>query len=368
MKILYIITGLGMGGAEQQVIALSEEMSRRGYDVEIVALKKRLTRITPLNVNIIVHDLNLNLNVCHLFYSVLKLFRIIREISPDIIHSHMIHANILARIYRFLYTKTPLICTAHSNIEGGALGMFLYRVTSRYCDFFSNVSQSAVERFYFKKASRKGKLHCIYNGIDTERFIFNHHSRNEVRSELCIESDEKVILTVGRFNEAKDYPNLISAFALLKKLKIKSKCRLLIVGDGPLRKNIENLVFKYNITSFVTFLGLRNDVEKIMSAADCFVLASAWEGFGLVVAEAMSCSLPVVATDCGGVAEVMGNNWILVEPRNSDALCRAMLDILSYDNEQIVSQARIARKHIVNKFGMTSICDRWESIYTLVCK
>lgn len=315
-KILYIITGLGMGGAERQVIALSEEMSRRGYNIEIIALKKRPVRLVPRGNNIIIHDLDLNFSINKFLFSVQKLFKLIKKISPDIIHSHMIHANILSRIYKAFHPNTLLVCTAHNTIEGGMIGMIMYRFTQKYCNFFSNVSEEAVDMFCKKKASSRGRMHCIYNGIDTKRFSIDLNARYKLRHEFSLKDDKTVLLSVGRFNEQKDYPNLIKAFRSLKNTDKDDIYRLLIVGDGPLKKDIEKLVANYKLSFAIQFLGLRDDVEKVMCAADCFILASAWEGFGLVVAEAMACHLPIVATDCGGVSEVVGENWPLVRNRS----------------------------------------------------
>lgn len=365
-KILYIITGLGMGGAEKQVIALSEEMSQRGHKVEIIALKKRPVRLTPRDNNIIIHDLELDFSLISFLCSVRKLFDAINKISPDIIHSHMIHANILSRIYKAFHIKVPLICTAHNTVEGGVLGMLLYRLTQKYCDFFSNVSNEAVDMFYKKKASSIGRLHCIYNGIDTNRFSFDFGVRCRLRSEFSFKEDKKVLLSVGRFNEQKDYPNLIKAFKMLKNTDKNDLYRLLIIGDGPLKSDIESLVESYQLSPYIQFLGLRDDVEKIMCAADCFVLASAWEGFGLVVAEAMACCLPVVATDSGGVSEVVGKHWPLVAPSDSDALFIAIQEVLSYEQTQVYTQIVSARNYIENNFSMKLICDNWQSIYLSV--
>ena len=100
-----------------------------------------------------------------------------------------------------------------------------------------------------------------------------------------------------------------------------------------------------------------------MSAADVFVLSSAWEGFGLVVAEAMAAERVVIATDSGGVAEVLGGNGFLVAARDSEALAESMQAAAALSDESANEYGRKSRQYIVEKFGLNSVVDRWEAIY-----
>lgn len=363
MKVLYIITGLGMGGAENQVISLSQEMIKKGHNVEIISLKRRPIQLKPSDDKIIVHELDLQFSFFSFFYSLSRLFNLINEISPNIIHSHMIHANLVSRIYKFFNPKIKLVCTAHNTIEGGNLGMLLYRLTDKYCDFFSNVSNEAVEAFQLNGATKLKAIQCIYNGIDEKKFYFDKVARLKLRNNLGVKN-KRVLLAVGRFNNQKDYPNLIDAFSKLKQNDVDDLYKLFIVGDGPLKEGIQELIITRELCDHISLLGIRHDINQLMSAADCFVLSSAWEGFGLVVAESMSCNLPVVATDCGGVSEVVGGYWPLVEPKNSQALCDAILNVFGQDKEKMELTVKNAREYILKNFSLFHVSEKWQSVYT----
>ncbi|MNE51393.1 Capsular glucan synthase [compost metagenome] len=113
----------------------------------------------------------------------------------------------------------------------------------------------------------------------------------------------------------------------------------------------------------VEFIGMRYDVNKWMSAADVFVLSSAWEGFGLVVAEAMACERIVVATDCGGVKEVVGDCGYLVPPNDSTQLGNALSQALKLSELQRVQLGNSARRRIIESYSLASVSERWLSIY-----
>lgn len=201
---------------------------------------------------------------------------------------------------------------------------------------------------------------ATHNGIDTQRFRFNPVARQQLRSELGVQ-DGKVFIAIGRFHEAKDYPNLLDAFSILSRSEPNS--HLLIVGDGELRPQVERQIEALGLQAKVSLLGIRKDVPELLSAADVFVLSSAWEGFGLVVAEAMATERIAIATNSGGVAEVMGGHGFLVAPQDSDALAESMKKAIDITEDQAGEFGRAARQYIVENFGLNSVVDRWLKIY-----
>lgn len=358
-RILFVITGLGMGGAENQVVSIADELSNRGYEVSIAYIIEPLI-LLPKNKNVKFVFLDGKKSIKGIFKAYINLVKLIDSVKPDIVHSHMYHANILTRLAK-LFSKIPkLVCTAHSNNEGGKFRMFIYRITNFLGDVFTNVSEKAVCEFEYKKAVSKNIMLAMHNGIDTNKFIFNHESRDLLRKELKIEN-KRVFISIGRFDEAKDYPNLLNAFSILYK-KYKD-IHLLIVGDGSLRVTIESMIINLNIEESVTLLGIRKDVEKLLSASDIFVLSSAWEGFGLVVAEAMACERIVIATNCGGVSEVLGNCGFLVKPKNSNELYKAMNKAYLIDRKESEIIGILGRRRIIEKYSLKSVIDKWEDIY-----
>lgn len=358
-KLLFVITGLGLGGAEKQLCILADKFYQRGYEVMILSLSGE-TVVRPEEKNIIIRNLNLKKSPLSFIKVLFQCQNIIKDYRPSVVHSHMFHANILMRLLGLFFKKTyKLVCTAHSKNEGGALRMLIYRFTDKLCDISTNVSKEALDEFIHKKAFSKDTSKVVYNGIDVERFNYNSDSRLKLRQQLNVKQNEKVILAVGRLTEAKDYPNLIKSFQ-----KLPEHFRLVIIGEGEQRANIEKHINDFKLSSRITLLGSITSVNSYYSASDLFVLSSQWEGFGLVVAEAMACKCLAVCTDAGGVKEVIGNDNFVVPVSDSEALANKILEMSKLSEAEKNAIGCQNRNHIVNTFSITSIVDRWLSIYT----
>ncbi|HCT6471298.1 TPA: glycosyltransferase, partial [Morganella morganii] len=289
----------------------------------------------------------------------------ILNFNPNILHSHMFHANIFARILHLIIRPSVLICTAHSKNEGGKLRMFLYRITDPLTTISTNVSQEAVNTFIEKKAVKPGRMIPLYNGIDTDIFSYNRISRKMKRDEIGVDDNTPLILSVGRLTEAKDYPNLFYAFS---SLETPVQPKLVIIGDGEEKERLKNLSEELGISDNIIWLGIRHDVQDWMSACDLFVLPSAWEGFGLVVAEAMACKRVVIGTDSGGVSEVIGDAGFIIPIKNSQSLTEYINMALSLSSEERQELGNKARQHIINNFSLTTISQQWLDLYNKLSK
>lgn len=348
-----------MGGAENQVASLADSLASRGHRVTLAYILKPVL-VSPRSEQVKVVWLGGAKSISGMVKAYINLAKLITQFKPDVVHSHMFHANILSRLAILVGGGARLVCTAHSNYEGGKLRMLAYRITDRLADEFTNVSQAAVEAFERKKAAPAGRMLATHNGIDAQRFSFSSAARKQLRSELGIEHC-KVFIVIGRFHEAKDYPNLLEAFSILG--SSQPERHLLIVGDGELRPQIEQKLEELGLQTRVSLLGIRKDVPELLSAADIFVLSSAWEGFGLVVAEAMATERIVIATDSGGVSEVMGDHGFLVAPCNSSALAYAMQQAAELQVEVRNCIVAAARQRVISKYSLDVVVSRWEEIY-----
>lgn len=352
MKVLYVITGLGLGGAEKVVADLADQMVLRGHEVKIAYLKGDAI-VKPKSQNVELIYLGLE-SSAKLFPVAYKYRNLIKSYQPDVVHAHMIHANIFARLCR-VFSKVPkLICTAHNSNEGGKVRMLAYRMTNFLSNLNTNVSNEATKALIDKKAFKIDEVITVYNGIDLAKFS-NKYSKG------YIHSSNYNFLSVGRFNEQKDYPNLLKAISIV--VQNNQNVHFNIAGDGDLREEIERLIIQLDIQKYVTLLGRRNDIPELMSKADCFILPSKYEGFGLVVAEAMACGIFVIGTDCGGVKEVMGNCGILVQPGNSEVLADVIIQFITMDYEKIAKNNVNASEYIQKNFDLNKIIDRWMDIY-----
>ena len=353
MKILYVTTGLGLGGAEKVVADLADQMTLLGHNVKIAYLTGEVL-VKPVSLNIEI--IPLHLDSAKDFVSASRKYqKLVKSFCPNVVHAHMVHANIFARLNRIPCPVPKLICTAHSSNEGGKARMTAYRLTNHLADANTNVSKKATEALINKGAFSKNNVITVYNGIDLRKFEKTHESINVDKNVLSL-------ISVGSFSDAKDYPNLINAFAILKS-RNNSNIKLTIVGDGELRPQIESLIKELNLGKDITLLGRRSDVSELLNTADIFLLASKFEGFGLVVAEAMACECYVVATDSGGVAEVMGDTGQLVPIQNSEAFAIGLECAINLDIEHRLQNNKKARARVEQLFSLESSVKKWLSLY-----
>lgn len=351
MRILYVITGLGLGGAEKVVCDLADQMNILGNQVKIAYLTGgALVKPNSSEIEIIALSLN---SASDFLKSSKKYKNLIRKFKPDIVHAHMVHANIFARINRIGCQIPKLICTAHNSNEGGKNRMLAYRYTNFLSDINTNVSQEASESLIKKGAFDSKNLITVYNGIDLKKFDSIYISKA---------SDEITFLSVGRFNEQKDYPNLFKAIQILRN-KTTEKVKFYIAGDGDLREQLEQLIIDLDISDYVVLLGKRSDIPHLLNKANYFVLSSKHEGLPTVVIEAMACGTFVIATDCGGSSEILGDTGILVPTENSEALANAMSEALTYSKEDIRLNGLKARKRVEELFSLEASVEKWLSLY-----
>ena len=352
MKILYVITGLGLGGAEKVVADLADQMFQRGHQVKIAYLKGEA----------IVCPQSSEIELVYLGFENLKSFRcayqnykkILENFQPDVVHAHMVHANIFTRVSRTFIPVPKLICTAHNSNEGGKLRMLAYKFTNHLSDVNTNVSNEASEALIAKGAFSKNNLQTVYNGVDLNKF-----KNKNIKNDKCYTK----ILSVGRFNEQKDYPNLLKAILLLKDKLLNANIKFYIAGDGELRGLIENLIHSYDIGNFIELLGKRSDIPDLLNEVDFFILPSKHEGLPTVIIEAMACQTYVIATDCGGSAEIMGETGMLVPIQDSLALANAISNALSLSDSMIQKNNLIARKRIEDNFSLQASVNKWLEIY-----
>ncbi|AIJ09571.1 MULTISPECIES: glycosyltransferase [Edwardsiella] len=362
-RVCFVITGLGMGGAEKQVCDLADKLSLRGVNVIVISLADGVV-VQPLLKDVKVYSINMKKNIFGFIRALWRVRRIIKGFNPQVVHSHMYHANLFSRFLRVLDPSFKLICTAHNTNEGGRWRMLSYRLTDWLASISTNVSQEAVTSFEQANAVKKGRMILMYNGVNTDKYKYSANERVNKRRELSLSNDDVLILAVGRLTEAKNYKNLLSAFS---KIKCEGRSLVLaIAGIGEDKASLAQLAIDLGIESSVRWLGLRYDVAELMSAMDIYVMSSSWEGMPLVLCEAMSCGGVVVSTDCGGTKEIVGDAGFLVPKADSMLLASALKSAIDLTPEQREIISDKARDRILTRYSLCAVSDEWMQLYNKV--
>lgn len=361
-RLAFLITGLGYGGAEIQLLRLATEMRNRGWEVLVVSM------LSPSGLTRNFEHEGIALASLHMVRGIadprgpLRLLALLREFRPDVLHSHMVHANLLARVIRLVHQVPVLISTAHSIHEGARWRALAIRITDSLCDLTTSVSLAAVDRYRRERLAPEHKLLRMPNGVDMERFDTDPKTRTRVRRALDVERSF-VWLAVGRFTAAKDHPTLFRAFSRLTRRH--PDVVLIVAGDGPLRSKYLEILRQLDLLERVHFLGFRSDVADLMNAADAYVMSSAWEGLPMVLLEAASAGLPIIATDVGGNGEIVeqGSTGYLAPPNDPAALAAAMERLLELPAIQRQRLGCEARRQAARRYGLDRVVDQWEMLY-----
>lgn len=368
-RVTYLSTGLALGGGETQVVRLAMQMRVRNWDVSVISMlppQAYMEDLKAAGIRMAALDMSQGIPDPR---ALVRLASLLKQHPPQVLHCHMIHANLLGRLVRLLVPVPVVICTAHSTYESprGASHTrevtsrdLAYRLTDPLCDLTTQVSRAGLERYQRIKAVSREKSKCVPNGIDIERFYPNDVVRDQMRVSLGLNA-KFVWLAVGRFEEAKDYPNLIQAFAQIDRPGVV----LLIVGEGTTMNAVQKLSADCGLGNRVRFLGVRRDVHNIMTAADAYVMSSFYEGLPMVLLEAAATGLPIVATDVGGNREVVqdGQTGYLALSRNPQALAQAMARLMDLSGEERTRMGKLGRAFVEREFSMTRVGEQWEMIY-----
>ncbi|SAL82378.1 glycosyl transferase [Caballeronia terrestris] len=364
-RIMFVITGLNLGGAESQLVLLVRELRRIGWDVAVVSMiepRYFVQELEGIGVTVV------TMKMCPGKPDILALWRLARLVKswrPSIMHSHMFHANVFARVARLFFPSVPLISTAHSldELEGSYGRLVAYRLTRHLSSFMTSVSVTSFRHYVSLRIISPKKGRFVPNGVDLERFKYDAAKRAQLRSALGI-GDLFVWLAIGRLAPAKDFANLIGAVAHLRDRGL-SAVRVLLVGEGPDRDHLMRLAADAKLDKYIQFLGPRHDVPDLMSAADALVLSSAWEGLPMVILEAMASSRIVVATDVGGVSELFAPSdlGLLAPPRHSEVLADRMSEVMNFPVAKIEEAGQRGRIFVERNFDIQKVARAWDGLY-----
>lgn len=371
IKILYFITSSQMGGAEKMLYELSKRINKSRFKILVCTIKNEDGQLLKNLEKVNIQTKTLNLNSKWQFFKVFKLIKIIKEFNPDILQSFLFFDNILARIFGKLW-KVPIIISGQRNVEiyRSFLRNFLDKITLPLTDFVISNTKAGKKFLIEKGKVSPVKILVIPNGVDLTKIpsSLKKEERNRLLKEIlpttnhCLST--KIIGFVGFLSKQKGVEYLLKAFSFLKK-ELKKRTFLVIIGDGPIKNNLEKFSRKLNIENRVYFLGHKKEAINYMPLFDVFCLPSLWEGLPNVLLEAMACQVPVIGTRVGGVPEIIENrkNGFLVEPKNPKMLAEKISYVLSLTKEKRKEIGKEGRERIRNKFSLGKMIGAYENLY-----
>ena len=335
-----------LGGISSYTYLLSKELVNRGDKVYVLTYPHE--NISDINDIPVFTAPTLNIKGLRgfLFFisATFKLLRIARKYKIDLIHAHYVMPPGLIAVVCSMFSGTKTAITIHGSdifvLANKPLLKSIIKFVLKRADYIFVVSDSLKENVL--KLGIEGienKLRVTYNAVDVERFRPDQTST--FKEEMKIDPQKPVVLFVGNLVWQKGVEYLIRAKEFLN-----VDAEIVIVGDGPLFEELKAIV-EFEKMEGITFTGARNDIEKIMPAADIFVLPSLSEGRPTVILEAMASGKPVVATNVGGIPEIVNEETgILVNPEDPVGLAEA-IDELLQDKELQEKMGKTARKHIM---------------------
>lgn len=377
--ITFDIENLG-GGHSRFAIELGKNLDPQRFEVTLCSLgfetrisQERIERLRKDGFRVIVATNRSPGERYMPFQFIRSSFRSLNEafnrIPVDIIHSHAEFTDILAaglkirsyvpRIIRTNHVAYP-VEWVHHPFRRALLTNFIYPLTYD-CEVGINANNTARlnQRRLARLLSRSAEK--IYNAVQVERFTGVKADRDMLRNTFGIPTNSFLIGSIGRLDAQKAYHDLIAAAALV--LKHSPQVYFLLVGDGPLRDELEAQARALGISGHFILTGHRPDIESLLASIDLFVSSSIWEGFPTVILESMACNVPVLATGNPGTAELINhgvNGW-LVPPQNTEALSQAILYLIN-DPQLCELLARQARIDVMN-YTIENIARQYEVIY-----
>jgi glycosyltransferase involved in cell wall biosynthesis len=376
ISVLHVITRLIIGGAQENTMLTADMLDQSQWSVHVLCgpqtgpegslIEEVRLRDIPLTIEpMLVREVN-PLKDLLVF---IRLTRFIRHGRYTIVHTHSSKAGILGRWAAWL-AGTPIIVHTvhgwgHHNRQHPlvrALYIVLEKLTLPITDRLITVSQLNVEKGLRDGIGRPEDYVVIRSGIELDRFGYPTVPPHETRMSLGIPSDAAVVGSVTRLSPQK------APFDFVKAAGIAAQSMpdvwFVVVGDGPLRPQVEELADELGLANRLILTGLRRDIPELLAAFDIFVLSSLWEGLPRVLPQAMATGLPIVATAIDGNAEAVidGVNGRLVPPSDPAALAQAVIELLR-DSQLAVHMGMAGRKR-ASEFGDRKMVNEIAELYT----
>ena len=384
IKTIHIITRLDKGGSAENTLLTVMGLDREIYDVVLVhglsiesnmaedefrAVEKSLMDVEKEGVRVI--TIPSLVRRIHLFYDLRAFFaliKILRNERPDIVHTHTSKAGILGRWAAFFVRVPVIIHTPHGHVFWGYFGklktrifILLEKISALVTDRLVMLTeQEKIDHLHFHIAP-ENKFSVVHSGINLDEFSNTSVDPAAMKRRLGIPEDNLIVGTVGRLTSIKGHRYLIEAAR--KIAGSRPDTTFVILGDGELLDELKNMVTRSDIEENIKFLGWRSDVAEVMSTFDIFALPSLNEGMGRVLVEAMALGRPIVASNIGGIPDLVVDceNGYLVPVGDVETLAARIKKLLD-DPEKREEMGECGKKIAID-YSANAMVEKIDRVY-----
>lgn len=365
LRVLHLITRLPVGGAERLLVDVVRGLDPARFESIVCCIQDRGELAAELEASgIAVHSLDRMRTKRFDWGAIGALVRLMRGQRIDVVHSHLYHANLYGRIAAWL-AGIPAVASVHNTYTRRKLHReFLNRTLSLGSARVIAVSEDVRNDLMRYDRVPARKIVVIHNGIDVGR-VRTALTRREARARLGLPDEAMVLGCVARLEEQKGHRFLLEALAKLNDApRGGARFRVVLVGDGRLRAELEQRAAALGVAAWTMFLGTRHDVPDILKALDICVMPSLWEGLSVAMLEAMAASLPLVISDVSGVSQVVGDDeyGIKVPVGDVPALAQTIRELADAPERRMALGAA-ARQRVLAKFSAQAMLSELARLY-----
>lgn len=371
MRVLHVIDGIGVGGAELVLIQLIEQLEKRGVHSIVLTLTPAgilRDRLLASGAELVEMDMAKGRLP---WTGLVAMVRAMKASKPDVIQGWMYHGNFAAMVLRDLaLLRAPMFWSIHNTLEPklpfSAVTRLAYlagRVMAFRARSIVYVSRAAADQ-HAAAGFRASKVSIIPNGTNCDQFKPSATERARVRADLGLGDDVFLLGCFARWATMKGHPHLFEAMARLKEQGPTPKVLLAGTRMEPSNADLVALMARFGVTAECICLGERSDVPDLMTAIDGLVLPSIYgEAFPMVLGEAMACQVPCVATDVGDSAYLLGNAGIIVPPSDVGALTEAVARLMRMAPAERAALGALARDRVRTRFSIDTMTDAYLDLY-----
>lgn len=374
VKILHAITRLDRGGSSDNTLLSAIGLVERGYEVDLLfgstedANLELLEKARKAGVEFIEEeDLARNIRPGKDITALLDIIRFLRDNKYDIVHAHTSKAGLLCRIAAKIAGVKIIVFTPHGHVFYGYLGkvltrliIFIESLVAHITDKIIGLTQAECDEWLSFGVGRKEQYTVVHSGVNFD-LLGKEDEKEDLRSVLSIPDNRVLVGSIGRFVDIKGYEYFIEAASIISKKR--DDVNFILAGDGPLLGKYRKMIEEKGIKGRFNILGWQDNAAAFINGLDVFVLPSVNEGMGRVVVQAMFFEKPVVGTRVGGVPSVLeGGAGIVVETRSSEAIAKAVLDILD-DPGRMSEMAKRGKEKVISGYSVDEMIDKLDELY-----